>query len=210
MAPAFRALIGGLPRWFALGAGGFVGALAWLAVPAGLWILAPRLPEGPDALAVLAGGLGLGWIAPKLPYLQARFALERSWPALWDVRAVTRRFRRAPFAFVAGLAVTLAGSFPLFLLKIELAPREVAWLACVFFVVFAFPARLATGWALRRAEVREADASFAWRWIMRGGAAALGVFYAFTLYFTQFLSWRGAWSFLEQHAFLTPAPWLGF
>ena len=41
----------------------------------------------------------------------------------------------------------LLASIPLYLLKIEMIPREAAWLPSVVFVIFLAPARLLTGWA---------------------------------------------------------------
>ena len=41
--------------------------------------------------------------------------------------------------------MTLTLAIPLYLLKAELIPREVAWLPSLVFVTFMFPARLAVG-----------------------------------------------------------------
>jgi len=47
------------------------------------------------------------------------------------------------------------------------------------------------------------------RWLARLAAVPVVGFYVFILFFTQYVSWDGAWSLLEQHPFLLPAPFFG-
>ena len=54
---------------------------------------------------------------------------------------------------IAGGSV-FGAAMPLFLLKIEAAPSEAAWLAGLVFISFIFPARLLTGLALACARNR--------------------------------------------------------
>jgi hypothetical protein len=91
-------------------------------------------------------------------------------------------------------------------LKIELPPREIAWLPSLVFVLFMFPARLATGWAVSRAQRRQSPRHGFFRWGSRLGLVPVALVYAVFVYLTQYLSWNGTWSLLEQHAFLVPAP----
>ena len=44
------------------------------------------------------------------------------------------------------------------------------------------------------------------RWVARLGIVPVALAYTLFVYFTPYLSWNGAWSLLEQHAFLVPAP----
>ncbi len=118
-------------------------------------------------------------------------------------------FRKAPFAFWIALFITLLFAIPLYLLKIELAPREVAWLPNVLFVLFIFPARLCLGWAVSRAERKETSSHWISRWIARLGFIPVTAAYVFVVWSTQYLSWHGTLSLLEQHAFLVPAPIFG-
>jgi hypothetical protein len=123
---------------------------------------------------------------------------------------VCRLAGRAPFKFWFALSLTLVLAVPLFLLKIELTPAEITWLPALFFVVFGLPARLITGWAMGRAEQREPSPNFLLRWFCRLTALGLAVPFIFSyvviLFFSQYISWNGTLSLLEQHAFLVPSP----
>jgi len=196
-----------LPYYFWLGARGFAGALIWLVVPAGLMILATRLPaDRGGALLSLIGGFLLMLVVLHLPFLQAHFACENRFRALFEIRTVRRLFQRAPLAFWLSLFITLLFALPLYLLRIELPPREIAWLPSLFFVVFIFPARLLTGWAIGRARRREQPRRGWVRWTGRLAMVPVGVFYVLIVYLAQYLSWNGSLSLLEQHAFMVPAP----
>ena len=105
--------------------------------------------------------------------------------------------------------MALIFALPLYLLKIELTPQEVAWLPALVFVAFIFPARLLTGWAFARARRREGKSGFILCNLVRLAEIPILFFYALAVYATQFLSWHGTFSLLEQHAFLVPAPLLG-
>ena len=99
---------------------------------------------------------------------------------------------------------------PLFPLKVELTPAEITWLPALFFIVFGLPARMMTGWAMGRADRREASPNFLLRWFCRLAALGLALSVVFSyvviLFFCQFISWNGTLSLPEQHAFLVPSP----
>ncbi len=195
-----------LPFYFWLGLRGFVGALLWLIVPVGILLGATRLPVGGAVLLSLFGGLLLLLVAIHLPFLQAHFAQTDRFGAMFELREVRRLFVRAPLAFWLALLITLLFAVPLYLLKIELTPRELAWLPSLLFVIFIFPARILTGWAMSRAARREEPRHWFPRWVARLGIVPVALVYTLVVYFTPYLSWNGAWSLLEQHAFLVPAP----
>ena len=195
-----------LPFYFWLGLRGFVGALAWLIVPVGILLIATKLPLGFSILVSLLGGILLLLVAIHLPFLQARFAQTDRFGALFELREVRLLFQRAPLAFWVSLLVTLLFAVPLYLLKIELTPRELAWLPSLLFVLFIFPARLLTGWAMNRATRHERPRHWFWRWTARLGIVPVGLAYVIVVYITPYLSWNGSLSLLEQHAFLVPAP----
>ncbi len=195
-----------LPFYFWLGVRGFVGALAWLIVPVGILIAATRLPVGSSILLSLLGGLLLLLVAIHLPFLQARFAQTDRFSAIFELREVRRLFLRAPLAFWLSLLITLLFAVPLYLLKIELTPRELAWAPSLLFVIFIFPARVLTGWAMSRATRHEQPRHWFWRWSARLGIMPVALAYTLVVYFTPYLSWNGSLSLLEQHAFLVPAP----
>jgi hypothetical protein len=133
------------PYYFRLGLIGFVGTLAWLAIP-GLLIAA----VGVAPILAPIGMLLLAIVVPFLPFLQVRYALEGHISALFSRRAIRDRFRCAPWAFAFSLFALLLASIPLYLLKIEMIPREAIWLPSIVFVIFLAPARLLTGWAYAR------------------------------------------------------------
>jgi hypothetical protein len=198
-----------LPYYFWLGLRGFAGAVVWLVVPVSMLAAASRLRPGTGALLGFAGGGLLALVLVHLPFLQARFAAENRLAAMFELRGLRRQFTRAPLAFFVALVFTLVLALPLYLLKIEIVPREAAWLPSLLFVVSIFPARFLTGWALARAADRRAPRHWFWRFSSRLAMAPVVLLYVVLVYFTQYLSWYGVWSLYEQHAFLVPAPFLG-
>lgn len=199
-----------LIHFFRLGALGFAGAFLWLLPPVLILLLAANIPNpGLATLVSLAGSLFLGVVVLYLPFLQTRFAMTGAFREFFSLAATRERFTRAPLAFWFALFITLLFALPLYLLKIELTPNEVAWLPNLVFVLFIFPARLLLGWALSRAERHPERRSWLSRWTARLAAIPVVATYAFVVWLSQYLSWHGSLSLLEQHAFLVPAPLLG-
>jgi hypothetical protein len=193
-----------LPHYGRLGVLGFFGTLAWLIVPATLIAAAGKVP----LLGVL-GALLLALVAPALPFLQVGFAVEGRFGALYARRAVRERFRRAPWAFAFALLVLLLAAVPLYLLKIEMVPREAAWLPALVFVAFLAPARLLVGWAYARSGRREQPRHWLFRVVGRLAIVPVAAFYVLVVFLSQYTSWGGVASLYEQHAFLLPVPFLG-
>jgi hypothetical protein len=88
-------------------------------------------------------------------------------------------------------------------------PREAVWLPSLIFVIFIWPARWFTGWAVARAWRRDTPRHFFFRWLSRLAMLPLVLLYVLVVYFTQYISWYGGLSLYEQHAFLLPVPFLG-
>jgi hypothetical protein len=183
---------------------GFVGTLAWLLLPVTLIAVGRQAP-----VLGFVGFLLLGIVVLHLPFLQVRFAAENRFRALFEWRAVRAQFRRAPWAWFFALLVTLAFALPLYILKIEIVPREAAWLPSLFFVVFIFPARLLTGWAYARSLRRDRPRHWFFRWTGRLGMLPAAAFYVLIVYLSQYIAWSGIGSLYEQHAFLLPVPFVG-
>jgi len=192
-----------LPYYFRLGVLGFIGTLGWLVIPVSLIAAGRRFP-----LIGIVGGLLLGIVALSLPFLQIRFAAENRFGAFLEYRAVRERFRHAPWAFAIASLLTLTFAVPLYLLKIEMIPREVAWLPSLIFLAFSLPARTLTAWAYALSQRRERQRHGFFRWTGRLGIFPIGLLYALIVFFTQFTAWQGIWSLYEQHAFLLPVPFL--
>jgi len=199
-----------LPHYASLGLRGFLGALAWLVIPVTLLASASRLPPPAGGPAALLGGVLLAIMLVHLPFLQANLAAENRFAAMFDLLQVRRQFARAPIAHWIALVFTLALAIPLYLLKVELIPREAAWLPSLLFVASIFPARLLAGWAVGRAVNRYRRRHWVFRWLSRLAMLPVVAIYVVIVYFTQYLSWYGVWSLYEQHAFLVPAPFLGY
>jgi hypothetical protein len=190
-----------IPYFFRLGLVGFLGTLAWLAVPALLIAATGRAP----LLGVL-GVLLLAVVVPFLPFLQVRYAVEGHASALFSRRAIRDRFRRAPWAFAFSLLVLLLAAIPLYLLKIEMIPREAAWLPSLVFVIFLAPARLLTGWAYARSGRRDRPRHWIFRILGRLAIVPAAALYVLVVFLAQYTSWAGVASLYEQHAFLLPVP----
>jgi hypothetical protein len=193
-----------LPSYFRLGLLGFAGTLAWLLVPVLLLALGQRIPP-----VGFLGGLVLVGVTLVLPFLQAHFAAEGRFAALFETRAVRARFRRAPWAFAITLFLTAVFALPLYLLKIEMIPRETVWLPSLVFLAFIFPARVLTGWAYARAGRREQPRHWIFRALGRLVMLPTAAFYALFVFLSQYTAWTGFASLYQQHAFLLPVPFLG-
>jgi hypothetical protein len=189
--------------YFRTGLIGFFGSLAWLVVPGILITSGGRFP----VLGVL-GAILLFVIVTFLPFLQVRYAVEGQARALFAPRAVRDRFRRAPWAFAFALLVLLLAAIPLYLLKIEMVPREAAWLPSLVFVAFLAPARLLTGWAYHRSARREQPRHWVFRTLGRLAIVPVAALYVLVVFLSQYTSWGGSASLFEQHAFLLPVPFL--
>lgn len=193
-----------LPYYFWLGLRGFVGGLLWLLIPISLIAAGQKVP-----LLGFLGAFALMWVLLYLPFLQARFAAENRFAAQFEVREVRKLFRKAPIMFWLSVLCTLLFAIPLYLLKIEIVPRDAAFLPSLVFVVFIFPARLLTGLSCGRAARRPKNRNFVLRQASRLAMLPVVAFYVLIVFLTQYTSWHGVASLYEQHAFLVPVPFLG-
>jgi hypothetical protein len=194
-----------LPYYWWLGFRGFVGGLIWLAVPVTLLALSRKAP-----LLGFVGGVWFALVLMCLPFLQMRFAAENRFRACFELGSVLSRFGRAPWAFSFALFVTLLLSLPLYLLKIEMIPRDYAPLLSFFFIVFIYPTRLLAGWAYARGGRRPRPRN--WLFAASGllGMLPTAGLYVLIVVLTQYTSWEGVASLYEQHAFLLPVPFMGW
>jgi hypothetical protein len=197
-----------LPYLFWLGLRGFGAAFAWLVIPISFLALGhSKAPLAP--LVGFVGAVLLGLVLIYLPFLQLRMAVTNTFAQGFNVLAVRRDFRKAPWAFAFAFVITLLFALPLYLFKIEVVPKEAAWLPGLVFISFIFPARLLTGWAMGRARRRAAPRHWFFRWTGRLPFVPAAAFYVLIVFFTQYTSWNGVWSLYEQHAFLVPVPFFG-
>jgi hypothetical protein len=197
-----------LPELFWLGLRGFVGALVWLLVPSLMLMTGTSGRGGVSIVIGFLGAIAMAFVLLHLPFLQTRFAAQNRWGAMFEAKAVRAEFARAPIAYWLALAITLLFALPLYLLKIEPPPRELWWTLTIFFILFIYPARLLTGWAVGRALRSRQSGHFFVRWVAVAAAIPVVAFYIFIVFFTQYTSYLGPASILEQHAFLVPVPFL--
>lgn len=185
---------------FSLGVRGYVGALLWLALPTTLIAVGRK-----GGLAVL-GGLLMVIVVLHLPFLQIHFAVRGRLRQMFDVRAIREGYRRAPIAYFVALLSTLLLAIPLYLLKVELVPRDALWLPAAVFVLTIFPTKLLTAWAYHRGNRRPDPAHAMVVWGMRPLMATVAALYAFAVFLSQFTGWHGIVGLYEHHAFLVPVP----
>jgi hypothetical protein len=192
-----------LPYYFWLGVRGFLGAFLWLAIPLLLLAQGHRVP----ALGIL-GGLMLAAVVLYVPFLQVRFARDNRLRAFREFKQIRAAFRRAPLAFAFALWVHLLFAIPLYILKIEVIPRDLVFLEGLMFLLFIFPARLLGGWAYARGARRAVPRFWMLRWFGRFAVIPIVFAYVFVVFLSQHLGWQGIGSLYEQHAFLLPVPFV--
>jgi hypothetical protein len=191
-----------LLHYFYLGLRGGLGALIWLVIPSTLYAVG----KGEAGLLGLLGGILLTIVVMYVPFLQVHFAAERRFRAMFEVGEIRERFRRAPIAFFIAFLFTLVLVLPLYLLKVEVVPRDALWLPSLVFITTIFPLKVLTGWAYGRAGRRQKRAHWLLRVPCRMLMLPVAMFYAIVVFFTQYTGWEGVRALYEHHAFLLPVP----
>ncbi len=200
------------PRLFWLGLRGAIGTLIWL-LPATVIIAVNR--NGQTGAAGLVGALAflcLGVALMYLPMLQANFAEKNRLRAMFAVKTIRQDFRHAPWAWLTAMFLTLVLlPIPLYLLKIEPPPPELIWLPTWFFIAFMLPARIASGLAMRRARSKP-EPKGTWaklsRWVVRFLIPPVVGVYLLFVYLSQYVTWNGLQTWVQQHAVLVPIPFV--
>lgn len=199
-------------RYFWLGLRCVIGTLIWLS-PTIVIIFAFR--EGETGLAGIIGFIAILCLAFSLfylPMLQSHYASENRFSALFERSRVRELFRAAPWScFIAMIFALFITPIPLYLLKIEAIPTEVVWLPCLLFIGFILPGRIGIGLALRRAERSRPKLTLFGklsRMIARLGICAIVAIYVVFVYVSQYISWDGLLTWIQQHAVLIPVPFL--
>jgi hypothetical protein len=194
-----------LKHHFLLGMKGYLGAMIWLAVPTALFA-ATNKTEGGPIIVTLIGGVLLILVLSWVPFLQAHFAAQNRFGAMFELKKVRQLFKNAPFSWLITMLITLTMALPMYLFKIALPPSDMMWLVTIVFIVSIYPAKVITGWAYHRAVARERRAFWGLRWLTRLVLLPLLAMYVFLLFFTQFIGEHGKGVLFEHHAFLLPGP----
>ena len=199
-----------IPRLAWLGFRAWLGALIWLAIPAAMVVIGMQSYHQPGRVVIgVIGVFAMWWILLHLPFLQIQMAQENRLRSMFRLSTVRQSFRKAPWMFFIGSLLTLALAIPLYLLRIEVIPKELMWLPCLVFVVLTLPAKLCVGLAMRRGQ-RDIPK----RWLFNRYTAwffqlAIVPIYILFLYLGSIASWDGPLVVFLQHAFLMPVPFVG-
>lgn len=193
---------------FSLGLRGFVGAFLWLVIPSSMLAATSSLDaeKGLSILVTLVGGASLVLVLGWLPLLQAHFTAENRLSAMFELRAIRRKFKRTPLSWMLALIVVYVLSLPLYLFKVAALPRDAVWGITLIFVATIYPTKILLGWVYYRTSTRTQNAWFGWRWLSRTIVLPLLAVYVFIVFFTQFIGVHGAGVLLEHHLFLLPVP----
>ncbi|WP_417380541.1 DUF4013 domain-containing protein [Gimesia sp.] len=197
-----------LGKNFSLGLRGFLGALIWLIIPSTMFAAASS-PEGGQGVAVavtLLGGVSLVIVLGWLPLLQAHFAAENRFRAMFELGTIRRKFKRSPLSWMFSLVIVYVLSLPLYLFKVAALPRDAIWGITLIFVATIYPTKILLGWVYHRASAKTRNAWFGWRWLSRTIILPLLAVYVFILFFTQFIGVHGNRVLMEHHLFLLPVP----
>ena len=195
---------------FVSGFQAFVGTFCWLIIPIGLCIGGMVLPRGINVVCGTIGYIALAIIFLYLPMLQTRFAVERRLAVFREIGVVRSMYQRAPLALWISMVSVWLLALPVYLVKIELTPREVVMLPAVVFIIFAWPTRILLGWAYARAHRRETPRLRLTIWLGRLTLIPIVFAYGSIVLASRYTSWYGEWSLLEQHALLIPIPFFSF
>lgn len=194
-----------LKHHFLLGLKGFIGAFLWLFIPT-LLFAATTKTEGGPIIVTIFGGILLMIVLSWVPFLQAHFAAENRFGAMFELRKVRNLYLNAPFSWLITMLVTLTFALPMYLFKVALPPSDAMFLETIVFIVSIYPLKVLTGWAYHRAVARERRAFVGLRWLTRVVMVPLLALYVFLLFFTQFIGQHGKLVLFEHHAFLLPGP----
>jgi hypothetical protein len=195
---------------FVAGFQGFIGTFCWLIIPIGLCIGGMVLPRGINIVCGTIGYIALAIIFLYLPMLQTRFAVEQRLAVFREIGVVRSMYQRAPLALWMSMVSVWLLALPVYLVKIELTPREVVMLPAVVFIIFAWPTRILLGWAYARAHRRETPRLRLSIWLGRLTLIPIVFAYGSIVLASRYTSWYGEWSLLEQHALLIPIPFFSF
>ena len=195
-----------LRHHFWLGLRGFLLAFVWLFIPTACFSVLRDTSKPGQVVVTLVGGVALAVVLSWVPFLQAHFAAENRWRAMFEIRIIRELYRKAPLTMLFSLAVLYAFSLPLYPFKAAALPKDVYWLLTPIFILSIYPAKILVGWAYSWAIRREQRA---WR-ILRWACSllmmtALGL-YVFVLFFTPAIGAAGRAVLFQHHGILLPWP----
>ncbi|MEC8554372.1 MAG: hypothetical protein VXZ82_05110 [Planctomycetota bacterium] len=198
------------PRLWWLGARAGAGVLIWVCIPVTMMIIGQHSQDVPTpGLFGFLGAFGMTAIMLYLPFLQIQMAAENRFLAIFDFFQVRQRFLYGPLWHSFAMLSLVILCVPLYLLRIEPIPAELAWAPAFVFVLFMLPAKIligaAMGYANGRQQAGQSPRSFLLRWPARLVSLASVLIYVGFLYLAQLVAPSGLIMYF-QHALLVPAP----
>ena len=205
---SIREFIGALRlrHHFWLGLRGFGLAFAWLFIPTALFSALRDTSKPGQVIATLIGGAVLMVVLSWIPFLQARFAAENRWRAMFELNTIRELYRKAPIVMLLSTLVLYALSLPLYLFKVAALPQDVYWLFTPIFIVSIYPAKILIGWAYSRAVRKEQRAWLLVRWACSLLMVPFLGIYVFVLFFTPAIGAAGRAVLFQHHGILLPWP----
>lgn len=195
-----------LRHHFWLGLRGFALAFAWLFLPTALFSALQDTSKPGQVIVTLIGGFILTMVLSWVPFLQARFAAENRWRAMFELKAIRELYRKAPMTMFLATVVLYALSLPLYLFKIAALPQDVYWLFTPIFIVSIYPAKILIGWIYHRAMQKEQRAWRIVRWTFSLLTFPVLGLYVFILFFTPAIGAAGRAVLFQHHGILLPWP----
>ena len=198
------------PRLWWLGARAGAGVLIWICIPVTMMIVGQHSEDVPTpGLVGFLGAFALTAIMLYLPFLQIQMAADNRFFAIFNFFQVRRRFLHGPLWHSFAMLSLVVLCVPLYLLRIEPIPAELAWAPAFVFVLFMLPAKIllgaAMGYAAGRQQAGHSPRSFLLRWPARFVSLASVLVYVGFLYLAQLVAPSGLIMYF-QHALLVPAP----
>ena len=195
-----------LRHHFWLGVRGFAMAFAWLLIPTALFSTVRDTSKPGQVLVTILGGVALVAVLAWVPVLQAHFAAQNRWRAMFELHTIRDLYRRAPIALFLSIVLLYALSLPLYLFMIPSLPQDVYWLLTPIFIASIYPAKILIGWSYARAMRKDRRSWLVIRlplWLVL--TPALGI-YVFILFFTQSIGAAGRAVLFQHHGILLPWP----
>ncbi|MEI8020779.1 MAG: hypothetical protein WCH39_21425 [Schlesneria sp.] len=191
---------------FWLGFRGFAFAFAWLFVPTALFSALRDTSKPGQVIVTLIGGFLLILVLSWVPFLQARFAAENRWRAMFELRTIRELYCKAPLVMFVSVVILYALSLPLYLFKVAALPQDVYGLITPIFIASIYPAKILIGWAYSKAVRTEKRAWRILRWPLSLLLFPILAFYVFVLFFTPAIGAKGRAVLFQHHGILLPWP----
>lgn len=195
-----------LRHHFWLGLRGFGVAFAWLFFPTALFSALRDTSKPGQVIVTLVGGAILMLVLSWVPFLQAHFAAENRWRAMFELKTIRELYRKSPILMLLSVLVLYAMSLPLYLFKVAALPPDVYWLLTPIFIVSIYPAKVLIGWVYSRAIRKERRSWLIIRWLCSLLMLPLLGIYVFVLFFTPAIGAAGRAVLFQHHGILLPWP----